>query len=42
VKHAVEKSSGAMMYIASFIKTGSGIQNWIKGINRHIDAETAW
>jgi hypothetical protein len=27
--------SGAMIYVPSFIKTGSGIQNLIGGIHRH-------
>jgi hypothetical protein len=31
MKYAVEKSSGAMIYIPSFIKTGSGIQKVIGG-----------
>jgi hypothetical protein len=29
MKHAVEMGSGAMIYIPSFIKNGSGIQNLI-------------
>jgi hypothetical protein len=36
MKYAVEMGSGAMIYIASFIKIGSGIQNLIRGgIHRH-------
>jgi hypothetical protein len=31
VKYAAEMSSGAMIYIASFIQTGSGIQKFIEG-----------
>jgi hypothetical protein len=31
MKHAVETGSGAMIYISSFIKTGSGIQNMTEG-----------
>jgi hypothetical protein len=34
MKYAVEISSGAMIYIPSFIKTGSGIQMLIRGIHR--------
>jgi hypothetical protein len=35
MKYAVEMGSGAMMYIPSFIKIGSGIQKLIQGIHRH-------
>jgi hypothetical protein len=31
MKYAVEMGSGAMIYIASFIKIGSGIQKFIGG-----------
>jgi hypothetical protein len=31
MKYANEMGSGAMMYISSFIKTGSGIQNFMRG-----------
>jgi hypothetical protein len=31
MKYAVEMGSGAMIYIPSFIKIGSGIQNLIGG-----------
>jgi hypothetical protein len=34
MKYAVEMGSGGMIYIASFIKTGSGIQTLIMGIHR--------
>jgi hypothetical protein len=37
MKYAVEMGSGAMMYISSFIKIGSGIQKLIEGIKRHRD-----
>jgi hypothetical protein len=32
MKHAVEMGSDAMIYIPSFIKIGSGIQELIRGI----------
>jgi hypothetical protein len=35
MKYAVEMGSGAIMYIASFIKTGSGIQKLMGKIHRH-------
>jgi hypothetical protein len=36
MKWAVEMALGAMIYIPSFIKTGSGIQKFIGGgIHRH-------
>jgi hypothetical protein len=42
MKYAVEMSKGAMIYILSFIKIGSGIQNLIGGIYGHTDdTETA-
>jgi hypothetical protein len=38
MKYAVEMGSGAMIYIPSFIKIGSGIQKMIRGIHRqHCD-----
>jgi hypothetical protein len=39
VKYAVEMSSGPMIYIPRFIKTGSGIQKLIGGggLHRHTD-----
>jgi hypothetical protein len=38
MKYVVEIGSGAMIYIPSFMKIGSGIQKFIGGIHRH----TAW
>jgi hypothetical protein len=39
MKHAVEMGSGAMIYIPSFIKTGSAIQKlMVGGIQRHTDS----
>jgi hypothetical protein len=36
MKYAVEMGSGAMIYIPSFIQTGSGIQKLVEGeIYRH-------
>jgi hypothetical protein len=37
MKYAAEMGSGAMIYIPvpSFIKIGSGIQKFIRGIHRH-------
>jgi hypothetical protein len=32
MKHAVEMGSDAMIYVPSFIKIGSGIQNYIGGL----------
>jgi hypothetical protein len=37
MKYAVEMSSGAMIYIPSVIKIGSGIPKLIRGIHRHMD-----
>jgi hypothetical protein len=34
MKHAVEMSSGAMIYLPSFIKIASGITKLIGGIHR--------
>jgi hypothetical protein len=34
MKYAVEMGSGAMISIPGFIKIGSGIQKWIRGIHR--------
>jgi hypothetical protein len=44
MKYAVEIGSGAMIYIPSFIKIGSGIQKLIRWreIHRYIDTQTAW
>jgi hypothetical protein len=33
-----EISSGAMIYIPSFMRIGSGIQKLIEGIHRHTDS----
>jgi hypothetical protein len=38
MKDAVEMGSGAMVYIPSFIKIGSGIRKLIGGILRHTDS----
>jgi hypothetical protein len=38
VKYAVEMGSGAMIYIASFIKIGSGVQKLIGEIHRYRDS----
>jgi hypothetical protein len=38
MKYAVDIASGGMMYIPSFTKTGSSIQNLIAGIYRHTDS----
>jgi hypothetical protein len=37
MKYAVEMGSGAMIYIPSFMKIGSGIQRFIVG-----DTQTSW
>jgi hypothetical protein len=39
MKDAVEMGSDAMIYVPSFIKTGSAIQKLIGG---HTDTQTAW
>jgi hypothetical protein len=36
-KYAVEMGSGAMIYIPSFVQTGSGIQKLTGGNHRHTD-----
>jgi hypothetical protein len=38
MKYAVETGSGAMIYIPSFIKIGSGSQEFIRGTHRHTDS----
>jgi hypothetical protein len=38
MKYAVEMGSDAMIYIPSFMKVGSGIQNLIEVIHRHTDS----
>jgi hypothetical protein len=37
MKYAVEMGSGAMIYIPSFIKIGSGIQKLLGRIHSHTD-----
>jgi hypothetical protein len=37
MKYAVEMGSGAMIYIPSFIKIGSGIHK-LRGIHRYMDS----
>jgi hypothetical protein len=39
MKYAVELGSGAVIYIPSSIKIGSGVQKLIRG---YIDRQTAW
>jgi hypothetical protein len=39
MKYAVKMSSGAMIYIPSFIKAGSGFQKLMVGIHRHTDSK---
>jgi hypothetical protein len=39
MKYAIEMGSSAMIYIPSFIKTGSGIQKLMGGI---INTQRAW
>jgi hypothetical protein len=38
MKYAVEMGLGAMIYLPSFIKIGSGIQKLIRGIYRQKDS----
>jgi hypothetical protein len=38
MKYDAEMDSSVMIYIRSFIKIGSGIQNLIGGIYRHTDS----
>jgi hypothetical protein len=38
MKYAVEMGLGAMVYVLSFIKTGSTIQKLMEGILRHTDS----
>jgi hypothetical protein len=38
MKYAVEMGSDAVIYIPSFIKTGSGIQKWMGSIHRNTDS----
>jgi hypothetical protein len=37
--YAAEMGSGAMIYIPTFIKTGSSIQKFICGIQGHTDSK---
>jgi hypothetical protein len=37
MKYVDDMGSGTMIYIVSFIKTGSAIQKLIRGIYRHTD-----
>jgi hypothetical protein len=39
VRQAIEMGSGAMIYIPSFIKIGSGIQTSMVSIHRHTDSK---
>jgi hypothetical protein len=41
MKYAVEMDSDAMIYVPSFIKTGSGIQTLMGG-GTCTDTQTAW
>jgi hypothetical protein len=38
MKYAVDMASGAMIYIPSFMKSGSGIQKLTGGIHRHTES----
>jgi hypothetical protein len=40
MKYAAEMGSGAMIYVPSFMKTGSGVQKLIRG--GFTDTQTAW
>jgi hypothetical protein len=42
MKYAIEMGSGAMIYMPSFIKIGSGIQKLITGFHRNTYKHTAW
>jgi hypothetical protein len=39
MKYAVEMGSGAVIYVSIFMKTGSGIQEFIREIHRHIGSK---
>jgi hypothetical protein len=41
MKYVVEMGSSAMIYIPSFMKIGSGIQELIGGVQRHTETHTA-
>jgi hypothetical protein len=38
MKYAAKMGSGAMIYVPSFIKIGSGIQKLIGGTHRHTES----
>jgi hypothetical protein len=38
MKYAIEMSSGAIIYIRSFVKIGSGIQKLIRGIYKYTES----
>jgi hypothetical protein len=38
MKYVVEMGPCAVIYIPTFVKTGSGVQNLIRGIHRHTDS----
>jgi hypothetical protein len=38
MNYSIEMGSGTMLYISSFIKIGSGIQDLIGGIHSHTDS----
>jgi hypothetical protein len=40
MENAVEMGSGAMIYISSFINSGSTIQKLVGGIHRHTHGHT--
>jgi hypothetical protein len=43
IKYAIEMGSGAMIYVLTFIKIGSGIQTLMgEGAHRHTDIKIAW
>jgi hypothetical protein len=42
MKYAIELGSGALMYIPSFIKIGSGIPKFFLGGGGLTDMQTAW
>jgi hypothetical protein len=42
MKHSTEMGSGAMMFLPSFMKTGSAIQKFMRGIYRHTDSTVSF
>jgi hypothetical protein len=38
MQYAVQMGSGAMIYVPSFVKIGSGIQKLVEWIHRHTDS----